>query len=135
MSEKPLVTPTQFRFYGCVIRVADIVRCRAFYANVVGLGQPAIDSNFWVEFEIVPGGMVLALEQSQNVKPYDGVQHGNVAACIEVLDLYGFKQRLVSHGCGPQSTGPLPSGQAILTFLDPEGNPVTVVEKMNRKQE
>ncbi|OPZ29570.1 MAG: Glyoxalase-like domain protein [Lentisphaerae bacterium ADurb.BinA184] len=126
-------TPAPFRFYGCVIRVLDISRCRAFYANVVGLGQPVLDSNFWVEFEVVPGGMVLALEQSQNVRPQEGICTGNVAVCLEVLDLYGFRQRLVSHGCGPQATSTLPSGQAALTFLDPEGNPVTVIEKLSRK--
>ena len=50
------------RFYGAIIRVADLGTCRAFYQDVIGLGPPVVDSSFWVEFQIAQGQMVLALQ-------------------------------------------------------------------------
>jgi catechol-2,3-dioxygenase len=118
------------RFYGAVVKVRDMDRCRAFYANVIGLGEPVIDSNFWVEFEVVPGAMVLALEQSNSV-PEDPAERGGgqVAWCLEVEDLTAFRQQLAGQGCPPQSKTALPAGPETLTFLDPEGNAFMAVEK------
>ena len=41
-------------FYGCLVRVSDINRVRSFYRDTLELGDPIIDSNFWLEFHL-PG--------------------------------------------------------------------------------
>jgi len=120
-------TPRGGRFYGAVVRVADMARCRSFYSEVVGLGKPVVNSNFWVEFELVPGGMVLALQQSSGTSRSQAV--ANVAWCLAVPDLAAFRERLTELGCGPTNSTVLPSGVSISTYLDPEYNPFIVLER------
>ena len=45
-----------------VLQVADIAAARAFYRDVVGLGEPVMNSNVWVEFKL-DGTAAEALQQ------------------------------------------------------------------------
>ena len=120
------------RFYGAVVAVHDLDRCRAFYEHVLALGQPVVDSNFWVEFEIVPDQMVLALKKvglmDQHEQPERQNQcAGSVTWCLQVQDLAAIQTRLLHHECYPQAASILPNGMEALTFHDPEGNPFTIL--------
>lgn len=42
--------------FGVVIRTSDMQRCRFFFRNVLMLGEPELDSNFWLEFALPKGG-------------------------------------------------------------------------------
>ena len=44
-----------------VLSVADLAAERAFYRDVVGLGEPVMNSNVWVEFKL-DGGASFCLE-------------------------------------------------------------------------
>ena len=45
-----------------VLSVADLAAERAFYRDVVGLGEPVMNSNVWVEFKL--GECSFCLEQA-----------------------------------------------------------------------
>ena len=38
--------------FGIVLRVRDLTKCRAFYRDVLDLGNPVIDSNFQSVFDL-----------------------------------------------------------------------------------
>ncbi len=116
------------RFYGAILRVADLAACRAFYAEVIGLGSPVVDSSFWVEFQVVPGQMVLALQQAPVAGPDATEQARNVAWCLETADVEAFVRRLGRDNVHPLRTERSPHGRRTLTFLDPEGNPFVIME-------
>jgi catechol-2,3-dioxygenase len=117
------------RFYGAVLAVRNLDGIRRFYSDVVGLGEPVVDSSFWIEYEVVPGGMVLALERNELALVADSgdSRNGNTSWCLQVADLPAFEQQMVGRGFGPQSSSELPSGCRALTFRDPEGNPFMVI--------
>jgi len=67
-----------------VLQVADIAAERAFYRDVVGLGEPVMNSNVWVEFKL-DGGTSFCLEQvekryrsQRNADAPEGVPCGQV---------------------------------------------------------
>ena len=49
--------------FGIVIRTSDMQKSRLFFRNVLMLGEPEMDSNFWLEFAL-PGGGYLFVEAS-----------------------------------------------------------------------
>jgi hypothetical protein len=49
--------------FGIVIRTTDMQRSRFFFRNVLMLGEPELDSNFWLRFAL-PGGGHLFVEAS-----------------------------------------------------------------------
>lgn len=121
------------RFYGAVIAVSDLDRCRAFYEHAVGLGAPVVDSNFWVEFELVPGQMVLALRKlgavAESGRHCHADRSSSVAWCLNAHHPGEYQTRLIRHGCYPQAASILPNGMEALTFHDPEGNPFVILGK------
>lgn len=116
------------RFYGAVLRVANLEDCRRFYRDVVGLGPPVIDSNFWVEFECPGTGMIIALEQNPAAQATSTLVCGTVGVCLEAKDLSTFEERLARFGVHPQRKTRLPCGRQALFFLDPENNPFLVIQ-------
>ena len=40
------------KHFGIVIKVKNLTTCKVFYRDVLGLGDPVLDSNFRVEFQI-----------------------------------------------------------------------------------
>ncbi|NOY82418.1 MAG: hypothetical protein GXP31_15570 [Kiritimatiellaeota bacterium] len=117
------------RFYGAVVRVADLEKCRQFYRDVIGLGTPVVDSSFWVEFECPESRLIVALEQDPAAEKTTEKTRGSVGVCLETEDLAAFDRRLARHGIHTQRKARLPSGRPALFYLDPEGNPVIVVER------
>ncbi len=129
MQRSTCQTKMNRRFYGAVIRVADLEKCRQFYRDVVGLGPPVVDSSFWVEFECPETHLIVALEQGPaTVKTTEAPRRGNVGVCLETRNLAAFDQRLAGHGVHAQRKARLPSGRMALFYLDPEGNPLIVIE-------
>ena len=49
--------------FGIVIRTSDIQRSRFFFSNILMLGEPELDSNFWLSYAL-PGGGDLFVEAS-----------------------------------------------------------------------
>ena len=127
MNNQESVSNGLVRFYGAVISVRNIDRSRAFYNKVLRLGEPVVSTNFWVEFEIAPGEMVLALRQSNSVVESPETDKGDTSWCLCVENIEEFRQHLREHGVQPTPIESLPVGKQIFRFRDPEGNPITAV--------
>lgn len=106
--------------YGIIIKVKNLDSCRSFYRDVIGLGSPIIDSNFWVEFKL-QDDVALILEQV-----YDGESMpesaGRTSWLYKVENLEGVIHRLMEHGYEPVKGEQERLGYRIYLFNDPEGN-------------
>jgi hypothetical protein len=111
------------RLYGAVIRTRNLDALRRFLSEVVGLGPPVVDSNFWLEYELSEGSMVLAIEHDQTaIPPRDEDECTNVCWCMCVDNLEDFEKRMSERGFGPEGARDTPTGGRALVFRDPEGN-------------
>lgn len=112
--------------YGCLVKVRDLGKVKPFYQDVLELGEPLVDSNFWVEFRL-PGNGLLVLEQSSVVRPGENKQD---VSCL--LGVSQFDQRLRAleerhiRPVRPAQTLP---GRKTATLVDPEGNLVTLYSR------
>ena len=112
-----------------VLSVADIPAERAFYRDVVGLGEPVMDSNVWVEFKL-DGGCSFCLEQAApNKAPLP--PHSRIEFLFFVDSLDDFESRYHALGFKNATEGS-PCGQMGLRavqYPDPEGNLFRVTDK------
>jgi catechol 2,3-dioxygenase-like lactoylglutathione lyase family enzyme len=106
--------------------VRDLQLCRAFYRDILGLGQPVVDSNLWVEFEPLPGRMILAL---QSCHGDDLPRTRTTAWCFECPDPAALAEQLRREGVQEDPELVLPTGRRALRFQDPEGNPFLLLEQ------
>ena len=114
-----------------VLSVADIAVERAFYRDVVGLGEPVMNSNVWVELRI--GDCSFCLEQAApNKAPLP--PHSRIEFLFFVDSLDGFEKRyraLDFPGASAEGEG-IPCGHMgirALQYADPEGNLFRVTYK------
>ena len=112
-----------------VLTVADIAAERAFYRDVVGLGEPVMNSNVWVEFKL-DGGASFCLEQTDSSKaPLP--PHSRIEFLFFVDSLDEFEKRYRAQGFPGASEG-TPSAQTgirAVQYADPEGNLFRVTDK------
>ena len=112
-----------------VLSVADIATERAFYRDVVGLGEPVMNSNVWVEFRL-DGGSSFCLEQAAPNKP-PLPPHGRTEFLFFVDSLDEFEKRYRSQG-GVDTPEGVPceqTGIRAVQYPDPEGNLFRVTDK------
>ena len=117
------------RFYGAVVRVADLAACRTFYAETLGLGPPVVNTSFWVEFQVVPGQMVLTLYHDPAAKARAKAGPANVMWCWQPQDTEATLRRLQDRGVVVLQRLSLPSGGEALLFADPEGNAFLLLDR------
>lgn len=111
-----------------VLSVADIATEREFYRDVVGLGEPVMNSNVWVEFKL-DGGSSFCLEQAAPNKP-PLPPHGRTEFLFLVDSLDEFEKRYRSSA--PDAHEGLPCTQTgihAVQYQDPEGNLFRVTDK------
>ena len=110
--------------YGIVIKVRNIELCRSFYRDVLDLGAPVMDSNFWVEFRLADS-LALCLE-----KIADGdtapTSEGGISWIFRTDELDTLVDRLHKYGYNPVPQKQERVGFKTLRFLDPEGTPFMV---------
>ena len=114
-----------------VLSVADLAAERAFYRDVVGLGEPVMNSNVWVEFKL-DGGTSFCLEQAAPNKP-PLPPHGRTEFLFIVDSLDEFEKRYRSHGIANAPEG-VPCGQVgihAVQYPDPEGNLFRVTDRQH----
>ena len=81
--------------FAVIIKVKNLDICRSFYRDILDLGEPVLDSNFWVEFK-QPCGFTLVLEKVERKNTSDsdnmvwGCQIENIDAIVSRLDEYGY---------------------------------------------
>ena len=120
---------------GIVIKVKNLTRSKAFYRDILGLGEPVLDSNFRVEFRCGEG-FSLFLEKnlweepelcsSRSVSWFYG--EGNARAIQQKMRTYGFADSddlIVENK----------TGRAFCRFTDPEGNAFYVPAPEDEKQQ
>ncbi len=114
-----------------VLQVADIAAERAFYRDVVGLGEPVMNSNVWVEFKL-DGGTSFCLEQAApNKAPLPPHSRTEFLFFIDSLD--EFKKRYQAQSFADVSEG-APCGQMgfhAVQYPDPEGNLFRVTDRQH----
>ncbi len=105
--------------FGIIIRVHDLQACRCFYRDVLGLGDPVMDSGFAVEFR--PSEW-FSLRLEESAAPY--LEHASAATSwvLESDDPAELRQRLEDYGC-PMSAEPEERNSGdFFRGSDPEGN-------------
>lgn len=111
--------------YGILLHVIKIAKIKVFYRDIVGLGAPIIETNFWVQFRLPRNGMLI-LEKCDNVIP--NVDRHEISWLLPVQDFEEFLD-LLQHREVPRThpSTQIP-GVRCETFADPEGNPFTIYE-------
>ena len=108
--------------YGCVLKVRNLSQLKIFYRNTLGLGEPVVDSNFWVEFSL-PGNGILALEHSSTVPQQK--DHQFPSCLIAVDDLKEKTEELEKNEVKVVHSDLEIPGREVATVLDPENNQIT----------
>jgi len=116
----------QSRFSGVIIRVSNLDICRAFYRDVLGLGAPVMDSNFWVEFR-VSSVMSLFLEKTERDEKI-APPNERVAWLLQVPNLTEFAQKMEKYGYQKETASADRVGFPVRVYKDPEGNEFFVSE-------
>ena len=109
---------------GIVIKVKNLTSCKAFYRDVLELGEPVLDSNFRVEFQ-VGDSFCLTLEKN----PWETVlpaASGRVSWFFDE-DAETIRSRMKAYGYAvPKLPDTEKKGEVFCWFTDPEGNPFYV---------
>ena len=106
--------------YGVVIKVENLNVCRTFYRDVLRLGPPVMDSNFWVEFKLDKKSSLLLEEAAPGEKLPKG--RGRIGWLCEVEDFDETIEILKEKGHDPIGDEEERGGKKVLPFCDPEGN-------------
>ena len=110
---------------GIIIKVKNIDIARDFYRDVLDLGNPIVDSNFWIEFKL--GNFVLALELFEKYEEQE--KDSNISFFYEIENLNIFKKKLTCNGHSDFFVEEEKLGITILKCKDPEGNIFAVKER------
>ena len=111
--------------FGIVIRVRNLTSCKAFYRDILDLGDPVLDSSYRVVF--IQGDFSLLLEKVPWETPLAPVssrtawffRDGSAEAIRKKMNDYGY----------PAPLSPVNAdkgGDVFRRFEDPEGNPFYV---------
>ncbi|OGV53643.1 MAG: hypothetical protein A2X49_06220 [Lentisphaerae bacterium GWF2_52_8] len=118
-------------FYGIIIKVENLDRCRSFYRDILGLGAPVLDSNFWVEFKL-SGEVSLALEKAQSEEKMP-ISRGRISWICRVESLEEVINRLDQYGFQPLYEEESRLDFKMYVFCDPEGNPFYVCSELPKE--
>ncbi len=121
-----LNTQNRNLFSGVVIRVQNLETCRSFYRDVLNLGVPVLDSNFWVEFRI-NGNTSLYLEKAECGEKI-AAPNSRIAWMLHVKDLKAFEENMEKYGYHGNTDSADRIGFPVRYFQDPEGNGFYVAE-------
>ena len=104
---------------GVLIRVKDLKTQRYFYRDILKLGEPKVDSEFWVEFS-APDGSRIILEKSEA----SYLEHLASATTLVLATphLNEIRQVMCSHKYHISDDLKLHPGEAFYRGEDPEGN-------------
>ena len=107
--------------FGIVIKVENLDVCRPFYRDLLELGTPLTDSNFWVEFRLdADASLVLEKVMPGEKTP---VGRGKLSWFYRVADINKMVAKLKEAGHEPLADEQERLGYMIHMFGDPEGNP------------
>ncbi len=117
---------------GLIIKVENIDLCRSFYRDVLELGRPVLDSNFWTEFRL-DCGAPLVLEKTVKGEKLPDTE-SRISALIKVQDLQRVMVNLKEHGFEPLSENQERLEHVVYAYHDPEGNPFHLISDSSGKE-
>lgn len=107
--------------FNILLRVKQLAKARVFYRDILGLGEPVMNSNFWIEFSI-SDEVSFCLEAMDEADP--APEAGNqVAWTFFVPDVKAFLEKM--DGCGYPASNASPCekfGYRMYKVKDPEDN-------------
>ena len=112
--------------HGLVIKIENMKVSRAFYRDVLNLGPPIMDSNFWVEFKL-SNCSSLILEQVDPTEKLS-VSRGRMAWLCETNEFNSTVDNLARNGYEPIAEETERIGVKVRLYSDPEGNPFYLCE-------
>ena len=115
----------QSSIYGITIKVENLTICRTFYRDILRLGAPVMDSNFWVEFKMKNGTSLLLDKVDQGEKLSSC--RGRISWMCEIKDFDDTVAILKEKGHEPIEKEEELDNKRIIPFCDPEGNPFYLV--------
>lgn len=107
--------------FGVIIKVENLELCRSFYRDILELGNPVVDSNFWIEFRIGENSTV-ALEKKEEDEKIP-VTKGRISWLLFSEDADRMLQKLKKYGIEPEYETEDKLGFRVFRLADPEGNP------------
>jgi catechol-2,3-dioxygenase len=119
--------------FGVIIKVRNLDICRSFYRDVLNLGEPALDSNSWIEFKM-PGNFTLALEKVMKID-YGRGSTQNVVWGYKIDDIEVIRTRLKEYGYYINVDSSHRVGLDFFTCRDPEGNLFYLISRTDRSRE
>ncbi|MCH2176031.1 MAG: VOC family protein [Lentisphaeria bacterium] len=111
--------------YGSLVRVRNLAQAKHFYTDVLCLGEPILNSNFWLEYQVSKHGL-LVLEQSQMT---NGNASPDVSVLIFVENLQEKVALLENNGLTILKPSDEIPGFPCASVKDPEGNIVTFYQR------
>ena len=111
---------------GVTIKVENLAVCRSFYRDILRLGPPVMDSNFWVEFKM-KNGISLMLDEAEQSEKLP-ISRGRIAWMCEIKDFDKTVELLKEKGHEPLSQEEQVGDKRVIPFCDPEGNPFYLVQ-------
>ena len=119
--------------YGIALKVRNLELTRSFYRDVLELGAPVIDSNFWVEFKLGEGvPLILEKALEDEVIPDSS---GRISWIFKTDEIEPVVARLKLFGYDPKCEAIERIGLKVYEFRDPEGNPFLVCANSGRSNE
>jgi len=119
--------------FGIVIKVKNLTACKAFYRDILGLGDPVQDSNFQVEFNC--GGIFSLFLEKKLWDEQLQSGSGSISWYWSLGDASDIQKKMQTHGFSDTSViVENKAGKSFCRFTDPEGNAFYVPapdEKMN----
>ncbi len=108
--------------FGIVIKVRNLTACKAFYRDILGLGDPIQDSNFQVEFRC---GDVFSLVLVKKFwdEPAQSFGQGSISWFFSGGNADTIQEKMRTYGFS--SSGVMvenKAGRSFCRFTDPEGN-------------
>ena len=116
-----------------VLLVSDLAAERAFYRDVVGLGEPVMNSNVWVEFRLDRGASFCLEQAAPNKPPLP--PHSRTEFLFFVDSLEEFEKRYRAHNFEGNTAEGVPceqTGVRAVQYPDPEGNLFRVTDRRHR---
>ncbi len=108
-----------------IIKVINLDICRSFYRDILNLGEPALNSNFWVEFKL-PCNFTLVLEKvdRRGISETENMVWG---CQVENIDLIKSRLDEYSYHIPPEKAHRI--GVDFYICHDPEGNAFYLLPK------
>lgn len=117
--------------YGIALKVRNLELARSFYRDVLELGSPTVDSNFWVEFKL-GDGVPLILEKALDDEALPE-SCGRISWIFKTASVAPVVERLKLFGYEPKREPIERIGLSVYEFRDPEGNPFIVCSNADKQ--